>query len=251
MNYRKIHDEIIERAVLEGRTKGGPIYYESHHIIPKCIGGTNDKSNLVLLTAREHFIVHKLLVELYPSNKKLTYAWIVMCMPLNKLPRTYRVSSREFERARSQKSQLRAQTNVARASTVYQYTLDGTFINSYVSSPEAARSLNLDPSDIRRCCSGNRSTVGGFIFTYMQDSDTVVGKVLQAQQAKKNSKTGIRSAILKRSRPVEQFDLQGMLIVRFASLSEASRVTNIQHAKIRHWCNNRIRLEDGSFWKFA
>lgn len=36
-------------------------YKERHHIVPKCIGGTNDKDNLIDLYAREHFIAHKLL----------------------------------------------------------------------------------------------------------------------------------------------------------------------------------------------
>lgn len=69
MNYKKIHDDIIERAktrVLDG-------YKERHHIIPRCMGGNNDASNLVNLTAREHFIVHKLLCEIYPDMDKCKY----------------------------------------------------------------------------------------------------------------------------------------------------------------------------------
>ena len=36
-------------------------YFELHHITPKAAGGTNDSSNLVKLTAREHFLCHLLL----------------------------------------------------------------------------------------------------------------------------------------------------------------------------------------------
>lgn len=39
-------------------------YTEKHHIIPKSLGGPNTKDNLVELTAREHFIVHLLLVRM-------------------------------------------------------------------------------------------------------------------------------------------------------------------------------------------
>jgi len=39
-------------------------YTEQHHILPKCLGGTNNKSNLVRLTAREHFVCHLLLVKM-------------------------------------------------------------------------------------------------------------------------------------------------------------------------------------------
>lgn len=44
------------------------IYYEKHHIIPKSLSGSNDKDNLVLLTAREHFICHILLTKFIIPN---------------------------------------------------------------------------------------------------------------------------------------------------------------------------------------
>lgn len=37
--------------------------HERHHIIPKSIGGTNDTSNIAILTYREHFIAHWLLTK--------------------------------------------------------------------------------------------------------------------------------------------------------------------------------------------
>lgn len=58
--YSRWYFSIIEKARSLNRTKGTE-YFESHHIIPKSMGGTNDLFNLVLLTAREHFIVHCLL----------------------------------------------------------------------------------------------------------------------------------------------------------------------------------------------
>lgn len=74
MNYSRIYNSIIQHALLSPRKKGKGVYYERHHIIPKCLGGTNDGSNLVLLTAREHFVCHKLLIEMHPDNWDLAYA---------------------------------------------------------------------------------------------------------------------------------------------------------------------------------
>ena len=45
-------------------------YTENHHIIPSSLGGTNDKDNLVRLTAREHFICHLLLTKMTIGNDK-------------------------------------------------------------------------------------------------------------------------------------------------------------------------------------
>ena len=95
MEYTKIYNQIIKRAknrVLEG-------YKEKHHILPKCLGGSNDKSNLVELTAREHFLCHMLLCEICPNNRNLWYALFLMSINKNKKEhQKYKVSSREYER---------------------------------------------------------------------------------------------------------------------------------------------------------
>ena len=51
-------------------------YTELHHIIPQSMGGSNDKENLVELTAREHFICHWLLVKMTEGDdrSKMLYA---------------------------------------------------------------------------------------------------------------------------------------------------------------------------------
>lgn len=48
--------------IIENRLKN-PIngYTESHHILPKSLGGSDDVTNLVKLSSKEHFIVHQLL----------------------------------------------------------------------------------------------------------------------------------------------------------------------------------------------
>jgi hypothetical protein len=39
-------------------------YIEKHHIIPRSMGGDNSSDNIVVLTAREHFICHLLLTKM-------------------------------------------------------------------------------------------------------------------------------------------------------------------------------------------
>lgn len=73
------YDLLINTAI-ENNSKGlyGNTYTEIHHILPKCMGGTNNKNNLVVLSAKEHIIAHILLSEMYPENKSLKYASLAM-----------------------------------------------------------------------------------------------------------------------------------------------------------------------------
>lgn len=57
--YFKCYYNIINGAKSRTLTS----YYEVHHIIPKSLGGSNNKDNLINLTAREHFICHWLLTK--------------------------------------------------------------------------------------------------------------------------------------------------------------------------------------------
>ena len=49
-------------------------YVESHHILPRCLGGSDNKENLVDLYPEEHYLAHLLLCKIYPNNQKLLYA---------------------------------------------------------------------------------------------------------------------------------------------------------------------------------
>lgn len=57
-----------------------PTKHETHHIIPRSLGGTNESSNLVTLTCKEHLIAHKLLTKMTigESKSKMTYALNMM-----------------------------------------------------------------------------------------------------------------------------------------------------------------------------
>jgi hypothetical protein len=93
MNYQLIHDSIIDRA--KTRVLSKDIYTERHHIIPRCMGGTDDKSNLVDLTAKEHCVIHHLLHELNPDNYKLLSAYWAMVTLKDYDGRLYFISAKE------------------------------------------------------------------------------------------------------------------------------------------------------------
>lgn len=59
MNYKKIYDQLISNRLLNPLSKAE--YGEIHHIIPISLGGPDDESNIVRLTAKEHYVAHHLL----------------------------------------------------------------------------------------------------------------------------------------------------------------------------------------------
>lgn len=52
----------------QNRSRDTGVYYELHHIVPRHMGGSNDSSNLVLLTFREHVLAHYMLWRIHNKN---------------------------------------------------------------------------------------------------------------------------------------------------------------------------------------
>lgn len=95
MNYQSIYDKLMSRdqVTIDG-------YSERHHILPRFAGGTDNASNLVRLSAREHFVAHLLLVKIYedtPFYYKAVKAFMMMGVSSRNQKR---VTSRTFERFR-------------------------------------------------------------------------------------------------------------------------------------------------------
>jgi hypothetical protein len=102
--YKKWYDRIIKRAqsrVLEG-------YTESHHILPRSLGGVDNIDNLVELTAREHFICHILLTKFTKGadRNKMLHAVIIM-KGKNKQQDRY-INSKLYETARKAYAEKRS-----------------------------------------------------------------------------------------------------------------------------------------------
>jgi hypothetical protein len=107
MNYEKIYNDIISKARSEDRKKiKSGVYYEQHHIIPRCMGGDNDKSNLILLTAKEHYMAHRLLCLIYPEHKGLYYAIWNMSNGFSKSKKRYIPSARIFARLKEEYNKI-------------------------------------------------------------------------------------------------------------------------------------------------
>ena len=96
--YSRWYYAIISKAQAEGRVKAGSkVHYDRHHIIPTSLGGSNERSNKVWLTSREHFICHILLMKCTEGKAKMSmaYAW-------NRMSTSKRYGSKQYELLRNQ-----------------------------------------------------------------------------------------------------------------------------------------------------
>lgn len=99
MDYEKIYNSLVESARHRGVKR--EIGYEVHHILPRCMGGSNKEQNLVKFTLREHFVAHRLLTKFVKGLHllKMRQAMVLMCGTSH-----INISSRLFEIIKTQRN---------------------------------------------------------------------------------------------------------------------------------------------------
>lgn len=70
-----------------------------HHIIPQALGGTDDPSNLVDLSHRQHFVAHRLLMKITSGKNRSKMAFAMM--RFGKTSRSYAAAARQISEALS------------------------------------------------------------------------------------------------------------------------------------------------------
>ena len=112
--YNQWYTNIVDRACTR-HTNG---YTEKHHIVPQSLGGSNDKNNLVNLTAREHFICHWLLTKIYAGEAKAKMIYALNGMKRsNKFAQRYetKITARVYENLKKEFSAIHSSTMKGRA----------------------------------------------------------------------------------------------------------------------------------------
>lgn len=105
--YTRIYFSIVEKA--NSRTLPEDVYSETHHIVPRALGGTNASDNLVTLTAREHYICHLLLPKMLEKENKYKMLCAILRMAHSNQKDRVKISSRVYERTKKEKSKLHSQ----------------------------------------------------------------------------------------------------------------------------------------------
>lgn len=209
--FKFIQDIILKRGQWSPPTK----YWEGHHIIPKCLGGEgharSKHPNIIRLTAAEHFEAHRLLVELFPDNSKLAYAFWAMCTISNSAviatPEEYQAAREARSKTIGKAVQTKLLGGTASEATRTLHSLkqsgdaNGFYgrthtleakqrvatarskavrhINTgieYESSYQAAEALGISRVLINNCCRGKQAaTRGGMQFEYVNSDDFYKG----------------------------------------------------------------------------
>lgn len=107
MTYLDFINNILETR---GRFSCGNEYCERHHIIPRCMNGSDDEENLIDLYAREHYEAHKLLAEENPDNQKLAFAWWIMSTSSSNTDGRYKLTAEEYALAKLALSEAQSKT---------------------------------------------------------------------------------------------------------------------------------------------
>ena len=160
--YEKFIQNILDTR---GRFNCEDEYHERHHIVPKCMGGTNDEENLIDLFAREHFEAHRLLAMENPDNNELIYAWSCMAFVNNDRQQRYMISPEEYEEMKVLLHTARSGENSPLAKPV----INLTTMQIYPTAGIAEQETGVDDNSIRMCCTGDRQTAGGCIWRYYND----------------------------------------------------------------------------------
>ena len=139
--YSKLYYNITSNAK-QRITEG---YTELHHIIPQSMAGSNDKENLVELTAREHFICHWLLIKMTEGEdrSKMLYALNGMKAE-NKYQHRYhtKITSRVYEKYRIEHAENHSKRMKGRPAWNKGRKLEEHELQEHI---ERARNRNVDP----------------------------------------------------------------------------------------------------------
>jgi cyclophilin family peptidyl-prolyl cis-trans isomerase len=101
VDYERIYFDIIKKRQQEPPAG----YSERHHVIPKSLGGSDLPTNIVRLTAREHFLCHYLLTKIYPSGNihyKMIKAFGCMMWWTGDNHQRHQCNSRLYERLKKE-----------------------------------------------------------------------------------------------------------------------------------------------------
>lgn len=253
MSYKEYIEYIIktrneDKTSLEEEINCG----DYHHIIPTCMGGSDEEENLIYLTPREHFVAHyKLMMENPDSLKLITACW-ALCNG-EKVQKRYCVTNAEREVCRKLVSKANTGKIIPQEvrkkiiETSRNKAVNGKKIVCleteliYKSIKQASRLLNIPSSSISRACSCEAENAGGYHWVFLKDKDEF--------ELKYGKKLEISDLGYEKKRiPIKVYCVELEKI--FNSVLEAANFIGVAENTIRNVCRGRKITAKGYHWVY-
>jgi len=109
---------------------------EKHHIVPRSMGGSNKKDNLVPLSPRWHFIAHWLLWKVYKNSKMANAFWTMACCNGEK------INSKTYEIVRSAATKAIAESKRGKTTSDRQKAIVSALMSGRVVSEETRKKIS-------------------------------------------------------------------------------------------------------------
>lgn len=228
--YQEFIQHILETR---GRFNCGDEYHERHHIIPRCIGGTNDKENLIDLYGREHFEAHRLLALENPDNKKIVHAWWMMSTAMKSPDRNGHITPEEYEEARKAYSQAMSGENNP------WYGKSSPRLGTHLSEEQKQHLREINTGELNP---NFGKPVGEETRAKMRIAH--LGRVATEEERlnMRNAHLGKNmGADSSRAKQVAQYSLDGILIKIWDCMADVSRQLNIHPMSITNACNGKMQ----------
>lgn len=117
--------------------------------------------------------------------------------------------------------------------TVYQYDLDGNFIQEWESVSEIHQTLGYSKQNISHCCLGELNSVYGYIWTY-----------------DKNTNIEYKNKNLQKQKKIYQLTRDGQIIKQWDSLDDISNSLGYNKSAISQCCLCKSKTAYGYIWRY-
>ena len=166
------------------------------------------------------------------TKKKLSIAHTGKKLSLEHIEKIRENSKRQYT------DELRRKMAEAIMIPVSQYTSNGDFISEYIDAVEAGKVVDIAPTHITACCRDRRKKAKGFIWRYA--NEPLTKEHIIWCNSKENNRT---------TKPVCQYDLNGILLNTYNSRIEAMKETGVNDGSIYFCCNRITKTAGGWIWR--
>lgn len=243
MNYEKLYFDYINYIKSLNRKHYKKydkryVYYEKHHIIPKSLGGTDDLNNLVLLTAREHYLAHYMLTKIYPCYSMIA-AFLLICNT-TKYKKDRIKTSKQYENVRKKWSKELTELNEVR--------YKNGKMNNFLYNRKGKSSWNKN-----KLCPIICITTGKIYNSIQEVANELHVSINLIRQGCRN-KTKIRGNLYEYIEPIIHRKNIKVICVEtgetFDSPGEAAKVLGFSYSHmLRLLKNNKYKDKQGNHWK--